>query len=79
MDGLYPIVRRVRRPLVPVDVEPPRVFAVEVKRVVPEGAEAVAPAPPAEVTTGSAGETGALPEVTAPGKTVGRTGGRKQR
>ena len=57
MIGLYPIIRRVRRPLMPVDMEPPTAFAVPVKQVapvtapteappVPPPAVAVPPAPP---------------------------------
>jgi hypothetical protein len=35
MTGLYPIVRRVRRPLVVEEAEPPVAFAVEVKVAAP--------------------------------------------
>jgi hypothetical protein len=43
MNGLYPIIRRIRRPLVAVDVEPPKAEAQKLPQVPAPG-----PAPAAE-------------------------------
>jgi hypothetical protein len=62
MNGLYPIVRRVRRPLVVADAEPPEVVAG------PARAVAVAPAVPPLVRVADAPESA----VKAKGKAGGK-------
>src|SRR5512142_3272265 len=67
MDGLYPIVRRVRRPLMPVEVAAPTVFEPRVGRgeargtagdAIPRPASAADDVVVARLVSGSGGQGG---------------------